>query len=905
MKKKQNKTQLKYFDARAGGGKTTCLAQVALRYAAMGRKVIISQISCPLIEATFREHFAPDVIDERYKHIPITRIHSADGSDGKNVTSRLIEHTKEPRIGGEIVMCTHAGHLGMQFFAGRKRWYLIVDETPCPSRAYTLKLTDNHKTITDHVDAIPCAIPGYVELVAKEKKTGLRKIVKNKKSDDDLRRIAENELQDEMYNVIQGLAKDILNPNVRCYAFAKKYDALLAGEQDKESTKLHVFTELSPAIYDGYAEVTIISALFRSTMLYQSWNVNNALWSPVDDTRWNVKYPEHENGHLLTIYYANTRDFAKYQRDQKMLDANGHESDVTYMQNVMTRVEDLFALEPFLYSINKDMIAEESEIAMSEYIRSGTRLSGSPHGINQYRGWHNVAILCALNPTLQHLHFHAARGIDAQAVKNAQYRQACYQILCRCSLRDAANTDRKKCVVMDKQTAEFIAAMFPGCAVLPLPESKRIGTEAVLMPYKAKGRTKKHESSADRLRHFRAKKAWRKSRKLELLAQIDSLQVNHTEFSDRNGQLLNHSNQQSETLPLEKKENQRNTNPIKVKRFTSSVSIDFPLFAHKRTHLQLALQSWSENFMPWLESLHTRVVGNKDDNQLVATSTFEHIAECPTEVGRENVTATVGIWWDQDGATDLSAEEFASWFPDIEMYIYATHSSTRAEPRWRAYMPTDLAMPGKDSTRDLYWVIMRRLVEIVNEHGYWSQAEIDKGIAPKDAKRHGFDSIVWRPEAKIYLPCVPFDPEGAISIMLDGEGREPIILRDWIETRIDSILDKETPEKGKDRSASSAATAMATKCTNGASELPSPFDETSYIDRAESAYDDRPSGKGHVSFYSYAYKLASTSLDDYEIRTKLENAAWRSGRSAKRRYGEINDIMCKLDRSHKLGNAHE
>ena len=136
-------------------------------------------------------------------------------------------------------------------------------------------------------------------------------------------------------------------------------------------------------------------------------------------------------------------------------------------------------------------------------------------------------------------------------------------------------------------------------------------------------------------------------------------------------------------------------------------------------------------------------------------------------------------------------DDFCTVLDGHEMYLYATSRSTPSEPRWRAYVPTDFAMPGANAgdtpsqPADLYWVIMRTLVATLHEHGFRSEKEITDGKAPVGAKRHGPDPSVWRPEAKIYLSSEPLDPNAAMSLLIPGE---PIRLARWIDRRIDDTL---------------------------------------------------------------------------------------------------------------------
>lgn len=836
---------LDYFEARAGAGKTYCLARVALRYAALGKKVIISQISCPLIENTFEEHFANS-------KIKITRIHSDQGHL-ENVTTRLNDHFKNAEPGGEILMCTHVGLMMLPYIAKQSRWTLIMDEVPSCSSTY--QITD--KATLANLKEVPSDIPGYVELIAASK-SALKKTGEPK-----------------------GFVLDVLGSRSRCYALEGALARVLGSDkQDKESI-LNIFSELRPELFDGYSEVVFVSALFRDTMLYKSFARQGVDWRVADLKRWKVTYPEHTNGHLLTIYYASERDFAKCQRTTMVRDDQG--SEITYIAAVIKRVKRLFLEQKFLYAVNNDMLIDdlwEEPLLDDEFTRHGTRLSGSPHGINSYRSWHNVAILMACNPTSHYLSFCEARDIPAQQVKDAFSRQVCYQIVMRCSLRDAENSDPKTCVVMDKRTADYLAALFSGCKVLALP---CLGSGDAIPAAKSGGRPQKHANDAEKMRAYRARKTYRKKRKVSLRAQIEALNSGaDLDFAQHVGDLRT----KRYVTPLNRK-------PLSKFR-NACGEIGFPIWDNPATNTNHLCQNYGPAFLTDLQAMATRVCVTKADNHLISTTLFEDRPDCSTRIGRENVVATYGIWWDQDGDTDLTHEVFASWFPDLEIYIYATFSSTKAKPRWRAYMPTDLAMTGRDP-EDVYWVIQKKLIEIVNSHNYYSIKEIKSGQAPARAKPHGFDPSVWRPEAKINLPCVPNDPEGAISRLLVGPDRGPIPVLDWIDNQIDDILDREAAGEALIEKAPHTSRTP----TNASTGLPD-ASEQPYIDRAISDYDTRARGTGHDAFWVLACKLAATSLSSSEIETILVQAASRSGRSAKDRKTEIPGILKRVDRSFNI-----
>ena len=65
-----------------------------------------------------------------------------------------------------------------------------------------------------------------------------------------------------------------------------------------------------------------------------------------------------------------------------------------------------------------------------------TRLSNSPHGLNQFQDVHNVAVASALNYSPPHGKFLEGLGFDKTALKRAVALQTTYQAVMRSSMRD-------------------------------------------------------------------------------------------------------------------------------------------------------------------------------------------------------------------------------------------------------------------------------------------------------------------------------------------------------------------------------------------------------------------------------------------------------------------------------------
>jgi hypothetical protein len=273
-----------------------------------------------------------------------------------------------------------------------------------------------------------------------------------------LRKIARNTSGDEVYKLFEGLAYRLNSNDWQVFSLQSQYQALIAGQN---SGKLITYSLLKPSIFAGFEEVVIAGACIEDTMLYRLWTDQGVRLRPVnDDLRQTLRYDQHANGHLITILYATEEEWSKTFRDKQV---EVEQQSVKLLDRIVTCVGNAMGDEPFLWMANKDLKAD----IFADKPRA-ERLPNSPHGLNEYQSFHNVAVLSALNPPPAHFHFMGDHGINGGEIKTAHYRSAVYQAVMRCSIRNPSDQTPKRVIVMDRVTAEWLADLFPGAAVEPL-----------------------------------------------------------------------------------------------------------------------------------------------------------------------------------------------------------------------------------------------------------------------------------------------------------------------------------------------------------------------------------------------------------------------------------------------------
>ena len=898
---KADRSEIKYLDGLAGSGKTRQLAKVARQWVkAEGRKVIIAMISKHLIDETFEKYFKDD------PSVSVTVIHSDNPDEGDvtgSVTQRLMAFFEAERQGGgQILMITHAALLGLGYVQGRRAWSLIVDETPNPSSAYHLAIPDSHSLITRHLKTEPCDVPDFVKLV-----------VTNRAA---LDRIARNRRDDVVWHVLRDACRDIANKNMVCYAREDNYQQLIEGKRDGTPVHLWVFAELSASVFDEFREVVIISALFHDTMLYKAWARDHVEWQPVGLTwKLGAAKDHHDNGDTLKIYYALSKDFSKKQRTAVVLDGDGDDQSMTLIENIIRRVENLFAGERFLYSINKDILDQErwgKDLLPEAYKQTGVQLSGSPHGINEYAdSFHNVAIISALNPAPQQFAFFKARGIDGISVKEALYRTTCYQIMLRCSLRLPGDRSPKKVVVMDKATADYLSALFPGSQVHYLPNLRKSKIGELAAPTKPLGRPRSYETQAHKQAAYRDRGRIAQ-RKIDLRRRINDLSVNNILLSLDDGsrtqvgwvvveEVIDNLKWFGVTKSLYTQEEEE-INVLKGFRNGIAGQIEFPIYRSKKTNRASRFIAYgsSGSFCSYLHDRTRDVVPSKDKTELICTTNFRDVEGDSRKMGRANVAFTFGIWFDCDGDSDLTPEEFASWWPHLELVIYATSKSAPDNLRWRAYFPTSMVMDV-----EVYGLIKDQMVASINKRGFFGADQLKQ--ARVTGRRHGFDQAVWRPETKIYLPAVPRDPAGAYRSLHLGDDRAPIDVMAWIDDQIDLILEQDDVAQQEKEHLTQALRAdtfepiksgvnarlQALRWTMGNQTKVRPGRDGA-VERATERWRGTPKGEGNKGFYAFACALHSVGLDEYEIESTLRMEAHNSATTGSERTAEIPHIMSSL-----------
>lgn len=699
-----------------------------------------------------------------------------------------------------------------------------------------------------------------------------------------LDKIARNKHGDALYEKLGPLAYRVTSEHWEVYADQARYQRLIRGE--KLECAVGTYSLLKPSIFTGFKRAVIASACMQDTMLYRLFTAQGIVLKPVGGrlTK-DLRYLKHEHGDRITIFYAAEEQWSKRYRDKRI-----EGEDATVLDRVRQAVGSLFDPKPFLWMANTDV--GEDFFNRPE----AKRLPNTPHGLNGYQGLHNVVVLSALNPPPVHFHFMEGRGISGDEIRTSHYRTAVYQAVMRCSIRNPTDTTPKRVVVMDRCTAEWLADLFPGAEVESLPGMG-------VVPSKGKaGRPRQHADDAAK------KKAHRDGEKRKLLAQLDL--INATSLVTGRYPLFD------QEVRAGMREFARDDIPFRQGDYVPSLpSPSAPprtcgtAFGsiYDSVPLDHVDHEDDDSFIAALRDLHERVVA-KEEAGVFAPAHFDPAKAAETGRGLDNVTHLRGIWLDNDGG-DLTHAAFADLFPYLRIVVWNTASSTAAAPRWRAFIPTSLAM-----SLDVHALIMAQIERVLNKAGYWGKRQLEKRSGIKERRCHGFDESKFNGASLFYLPCQAKDP--AHSFFVDyGEGdpnRAPLNLYAWIDDCILSLRPEPEPATAV-APIPIAPVAMAQPMLTAktvCSKLQAMRDALA-AEQAQTSSGRRDarvaaaverwhqtagiSGTGHAEFFRLAAALHRAGLDEYEIRLKLQQEAGCSGSSRERR-GEIKGILTSLRR---------
>lgn len=694
--------KLKFAGLRAGGGKTYALINIAsLRYE-NGEKTIIVAPTTKLIDELVKD------IGELYPSIRPHVFYKREDRD-ESVVVQVIEHLRNYHVPGDIVIVTHSCFFRLPFFPNKILWNVFIDEAPSIYEVLKLSLPDNHELITDLI--------GFTEAGSE---FGLIKPI----DETAVKSIADNKLGDAVNDILKPIAKVLCDSRFINYASVDAFTGLKAG--NKDATELTIHSLMKPKILDGFESVTIAAAGFEKTLTFHHWRNAGVEWSEDVALKKKLRRPAHPANPTVKIYYGYEKPNSKYLRDEMIR----KEDD-----SLRSAVKKLMDQKPFVYLENKDYLDRTSLKGHG----AGKPLPSMSHGLNDFRTFHNAAILSAYNHDPQsRLFLRMVCGFDDDLQSEASFLNI-YQAVMRTSLRNDDAVNEKAFVLTSKLDADRLHEWLPGSTVHSLDLQQPVT--------KQRGAPKRNGSDYDRRRAHQERR------------KNDSLL--------RSGFAGNLTNELLNQLPTWKK---LDTNTITISDYVRDFQDSF--FNNYKDLIPKSIVMHEDKWIKSMKEMHNKSYRQKHDIPMVSGALFIPTGNADKSRDTNNVQIVKDIWIDiEDG--DMSIDQFASAFPLVKFIAYNTLNHTKSKPRFRIKIPTSRYMSVLEF-RSIYHEIRHTL----KRRGYAGGKRSNyTGDNPSNRPFDGIDSRP-NPSSLSGLPCQPISGKDAFFIEFTN-GRKDLNVGYW------------------------------------------------------------------------------------------------------------------------------
>ena len=192
-----------------------------------------------------------------------------------------------------------------------------------------------------------------------------------------------------------------------------------------------------------------------------------------------------------------------------------------------------------------------------------------------------------------------------------------------------------------------------------------------------------------------------------------------------------------------------------------------------------------EEFIAALKKAHRRPLSQKEDNRLISPSVFDPALSLTNSRGLKNVISANGIWLDID-IGDMRHGDLALLVPHVRMVCFNSFESTKAQPRYRVFVPTTRSMSAEE-----YGSVVGQIIQTVRNAGFRDKPN----PARPDNTVHDIDLSKRHAAALFYLPSQPKDPKGKIWKDHAADGRKPLDVDSWLAHAIpvevaDNVVDE-------------------------------------------------------------------------------------------------------------------
>jgi hypothetical protein len=156
----------------------------------------------------------------------------------------------------------------------------------------------------------------------------------------------------------------------------------------------------------------IVHGLFQREV-FKVWGQQSVELQPDLDFAKELRYTEHPNGDLVTIYSVTDRTWSRKRRET-MLD-----DETSILDRMIKAAKELFISGRFLWHASK-------AVTESPFNPPAQRLPNKPHGLNSFVDYDDIVFLSSLNPMTDHFRLLKSIGIQGDEVRGFTYLSAAY-----------------------------------------------------------------------------------------------------------------------------------------------------------------------------------------------------------------------------------------------------------------------------------------------------------------------------------------------------------------------------------------------------------------------------------------------------------------------------------------------
>jgi hypothetical protein len=813
---------VRYISARCGAGKTKQIINRACELARHHKRVIVLQPTKQLIERTVQQELRTHRFAPNYY---VFHEDTVTGSVAREIT-RFLNETEDA---GQIIFATHQVLPYIPYFANKHDWHLIVDEEMQILRYRCHRIPKTHGLITDDIE-----LADYNSIYSQV-------VSRNRRS---LEGKGRNRDEDELLRHLSETIRILTNSNWLTYVNTEQYERLCRGE----IKTLAFHSVLKPQLIHGFASVFMAAANFEDTALYGLWS-QSMQFEPDHEFSRSLRFSQHENGDLITIYYA-----VGDQWSRKLLETTAGSNDTRNVRDhLIEATKQLFGREEFLWQANKSF--QENSFGTNAH-----RLPNKPHGLNSYANIHNIAFLSSLNPTTDHFKFLQTQGLSGGDVRTAIYYTGAYQSVMRTSIRDPRNQQPKRILVPDRGLAEYLHELFPGSRI------ERLDIGIPIIVSRKTGRPRKHGSNRERVAAQRQKS---KQKKMQILVDQLLLLKNCQDalvdgWCEGNGSRCRAESSIDSYSSLGT--SPQDLSDLLVPDFHHQ-SCCGTLYPDKFASIPTGYLGWVdvESFIQILSAFHRRKLSSKERNFLFSPAVFDPYRGTGKHRGTGNIVYVRNVWLDfEDG--HLQPKELPQLFPHVQMLGTNTFRHTAEKPRFRVIIPTTQPV-----TPEAYLLLYENIAWKLEDAGYFVQRNRKR---PRTGQpRSGLDWSKRHPTSLFYLPCQAEDTQESFFFDCNDGARTLLDPMPWIENG-EVSLQPELPafcdSNGNDKDLDQAR-----------------------VGRAIAAWRAIPKGQGNEGFFRLALECKRAGLDPRQVEEVLQNEA-EFARSPSERKSQIAGILESL-----------